>query len=143
MLQEVPDVLVLIGPRFEETAVFSLVASLRKQGLTTAMIGVTAGIVCGQSGISICPDASLAQADALVTTKRQTLIIAGGIKSASAFLTDPRTRRLIHHILDNEGTVLALPRAYRLMVEVGVAEGGRKVEGEETAVVAEYLLDKD
>ena len=133
MLQEVPDVLVLIGPRFEETAVFSLVASLRKQGLTNAMISVTAGMVCGQSGISICPDASLAQADALVTTKRQTLIIAGGIKSASAFLTDPRTQQLIRHVLEMEGTVLALPRAYRLLVEMGGADGVRMVEGE-TAV---------
>ena len=123
ILQEAPDVLVLIGPRFEETAVFSLVASLRQQGLTTAMISATAGMVCGQSGISICPDASLAQADALVSTKRQMLIIAGGIKSASAFLTDPRTQRLIRHVLDMEGTVLALPRAYRLMVEMGVGEG--------------------
>jgi len=130
MLQEVPDVLVLIGPRFEETAVFSLVASLRKQGLTNAMISVTAGMVCGQSGISICPDASLAQVGTLVSTNCQTLIIAGGIKSASAFLTDPRTQRLIHHVLDNEGTVLALPRAYRLLVEMGGADGVRRVEGD-------------
>lgn len=138
MLQEVPDVLVLIGPRFEETAVFSLVASLRKQGLTNAMISVTAEMVCGQSGISICPDASLAQADALVTTKRQTLIIAGGRESASAFLIDPRTQRLIRHVLEMGGTVRALPHAYRLLVEMGLGDGVDVVG--ETAVLAEYQL---
>ena len=141
MSQTVPDVLVLIGPRFEETAVFSLVASLRQQGLTTAMISATAGMVCGQSGISICPDASLAQADALVTTKQPVLIIAGGMESASAFLTDPRTQQLIRHVLGMGGRVFAFPRAYTLLVEMGVADGVDVVG--ETAVLADYLLRRD
>ena len=140
----VPDVLILIAPRFDEKAVVYCLSELRKQGLAVVLVSVTSSMVDSARGLTLRPDKSLADTNELASAKRQLLILAGGAECAAAILSDPRSHQLVQRILQTDGAVAAMSQTYELALETGMdlSERFLRQGGMETAVFVQQLIDR-
>lgn len=115
-----PNVLILLAPRFEEVGALLCTSELRGRGFNVALLGLGAGPVESACGITLWPDATLAEWETLLSETPQLLVLAGGTSSAALALADPRTHRLIGQVLAGGGHVAALLESERLFHESGL-----------------------
>ncbi len=99
-------VLILLADRFNELFAINTTVRLRSADIQVVLVGLTAGLLHGQQGITIRPDLSLSQ---LLLQEAhpagQLLILCGDQECVSTLLVDPRVHQLISSVLDAGGQV--------------------------------------
>jgi putative intracellular protease/amidase len=92
-LSPINRVFILSAPGFEEASTIYCLERMRRASLHVLLVSLSAGLVTGQHGITVCPDLTLDQIDLNEPVKL--VIIAGGRQCASSLLADPRIHRLL------------------------------------------------
>lgn len=101
--------LVLVADGFDEQTAIYCVRALRDAGIAVALVGLPAGLVTGNRGISVQPDLSLDELPLDVSSAL--VVIPGGRRSAAALLTDPRVHDLVEATAASSGKVAVLGTA--------------------------------
>lgn len=114
-----PDILLLLAPRFDEVGALCCVSAMRSRGLGVTVMGMSPSTVQSACGLVLVPDATLAEGETLLAATPQLLVLAGAEPSTALALADPRTHRLITHILAGGGHVAALLDSDHLFLESG------------------------
>lgn len=115
-----PEALILLAARFDETAVIYCLSELRRQGAAVTLISVFPGLVSSACGVTLRPDRSLSQCGKLKADNLQLLVLAGGAECAAAVLSDPRAHQLARRVLAGGGYVAAMSHTYGLMLDTGL-----------------------
>lgn len=101
--------LVLVADGFNEQTAICCVRALRDAGIAVALVGLPAGLVTGNRGITLHPDLSLDELPLDVASAL--VVIPGGRRSATALLTDPRVHHLVEATAASGGKVAVLGTA--------------------------------
>lgn len=133
-----------IGPSFNEEDVLDCLRELNQRQLSIILVGPTSGPVTGHYGMQVNSDISLAYALKLLVDRHCILIIAGGPKSAAAFLTDPRTYEFANKLMMCGGIIALMNRVEAIAIETDLLQIGnpRMVSQAETdiATFVQYLI---
>lgn len=122
-------VYVLLAPGFEEADVSTVTRTLRRAGLSVAVVGLTAGPVRGAYGLSVAPDWTLSEVE---TEQPRAIVLPGAIQAARQLNADPRVHILLRRVADAGGYVMAFDTAYTVLHNAGLLANG-EASGKETA----------
>ncbi|MCA9994325.1 MAG: DJ-1/PfpI family protein [Anaerolineales bacterium] len=142
----VPGFFILVAPYFDEVAVVTCLAEVRRAGFTAVLVGTTSNALNGRCGIRFHPDKSLTEISEQPPEAKQVVMIAGGAESAAVVLADPRVHQLMQQVLHHEGYVVGLQGTQQLLIESGLllfedsCHWLQQEEEEETAVFAQQLI---
>jgi 4-methyl-5(b-hydroxyethyl)-thiazole monophosphate biosynthesis len=114
-------IFVLVARGFEEIDVSTVTRTLRRSGLSVAVVGLTAGPVQGAYGLSLAPDRALSEAAMQVP---KAVVLPGGVQGTRRFTADPRVHRLLRRVIERRGYVLAIDTAYTVLRSAGVLDPG-------------------
>ncbi|HMQ50992.1 MAG TPA: DJ-1/PfpI family protein [Anaerolineae bacterium] len=116
-------VLILIADGFEETETITWLSLVRQAGLCIKSVGLTRGLVNGAHGISLKPDLALGELEPwLNTTAIRAVILPGGEASLARLEADPRTHKLLHRVIEQEGQIVTGPDCMP-MIQAAVRRG--------------------
>lgn len=113
------QIFILVASGFEETDVSTITRTLRRSGLPVAVVGLTAGPIQGNYGLSLEPDLLLSETS---DTLPQAVVLPGGVQSARQLCTDPRVHALLHQVLAQGGHIMALDAAYTVLRSAGMLD---------------------
>jgi putative intracellular protease/amidase len=119
-------VLVLVAPGFEEADVSTVTRTLRRSGLSVAVVGLTAGPVRGAYGLSLVPDLTLSEVD---IERPRAVVLPGGVQGSRRFNADPRVHLLLRQVAGQGGYVLAIDTAYTVLCSAGALGRGEAGPG--------------
>lgn len=111
-------VLLLVANQFDEIEVVRYTVKLRQAGVPVEIVGLSSGLVRGQSGLFLMPDQSLA----CVNPTIRMLILAGGKSCGALLLSDPRTKALITQTIEQNGTVVLLQGVLPFLHDAGLIQ---------------------
>jgi len=117
------QIFILVAPGFEETEVSTVTCTLRRAGLPVALVGLTAGPIRGNYGLSLEPDLLLNEAG--VETP-QAVVLPGGLQGARRLNADPRVHNLLREAAFQGGYVMALDAAYMVLRSAGILERAKE-----------------
>jgi putative intracellular protease/amidase len=101
--------LVLVADGFDEQTAICCIRAFRDAGIAVALVGLPAGLVTGNRGISLHPDLSLDEVQPDVTSTL--VVIPGGRRSAASLLTDPRVHQIVEATAAGGGKIAVLGTA--------------------------------
>jgi 4-methyl-5(b-hydroxyethyl)-thiazole monophosphate biosynthesis len=113
------QIFILVASGFEETDVSTVTRTLRRSGLPVALVGLTAGSVRGNYGLSLEPDLLLSE---ISTEPPLAVVLPGGLQGARQLNADPRVHALLHEVLSRQGYIMALDAAYMVLRSSGVLD---------------------
>jgi 4-methyl-5(b-hydroxyethyl)-thiazole monophosphate biosynthesis len=111
------QIFILVASGFEETEVSTVTRTLRQAGLPVALVGLTAGPIRGNYGLSLEPDLVLSEVG-METPKA--VVLPGGLQGARQLNADPRVHILLRKVILREGYVMALDAAYMVLRSAGM-----------------------
>ena len=115
------EVFVLVAPGFEEADVSTVTRTLRRTGVSVAVVGLTASPVPGAYGLSLAPDWALSEVE---TEQPKAVILPGSIQAARKLNADPRVHVLLRRVTDGGGYVMAIDTAYAVLRSAGLLSNG-------------------
>ena len=115
------EVFVLLAPGFEEADVSTVTRTLRRSGLSVAVVGLTASPVPGAYGLSLAPDWALSEVE---TELPQAVVLPGAIQAARKLNADPRVHILLRRVANGGGYVVAFDTAYAVLRSAGLLPNG-------------------
>lgn len=101
--------LVLVADGFDEQTAICCVRAFRDAGIAVSLVGLGAGLVTGNRGISLHPDLSLDEVQPDVASTL--VVIPGGRRSTASLLTDPRAHHLVEATAAGGGRIAVLGTA--------------------------------
>jgi putative intracellular protease/amidase len=110
-------VFVLLAPGFEETVVSIATRTLRRQGISVALVGLAAGPVRGAYGLSFVPDKALSEVERRYP---QAVVLPGGLQATRHLCADPRSPAMVRQVLDHGGYILVMDTAYIVLQKMGL-----------------------
>ena len=119
-------VFVLVAPGFEEADVSTVTRTLRRVGLSVAVVGLTAGPVRGAYGLSLVPDLTLSEVE---VERPHAVVLPGGVQGTRRFNADPRVHKLLRRAVGQGGYVLAIDTAYTVLCSAGAVGRGEPGPG--------------
>jgi 4-methyl-5(b-hydroxyethyl)-thiazole monophosphate biosynthesis len=114
-------VFVLLAPGFEEADVFTVTRTLRRSGLSVAVVSLTASPVRGAYGLSLAPDWALSEVE---SEQPQAVVLPGAIQATRKLNADPRVHILLRRVADRGGYVMAFDTAYTVLRSAGLLANG-------------------
>ncbi|MFC2046155.1 DJ-1/PfpI family protein [Chloroflexota bacterium] len=124
------QVFVLLAPGFEEADVSTVTRTLRRSGLSVAVVGLTGSPVRGAYGLSLAPDWALSEVE---TELPQAVVLPGAIQATRKLNADPRVHILLRRVADRGGYVIAFDTAYTVLRNAGLLANGGAGSGSATA----------
>ncbi len=112
-------ILILVARGSEETDVSTIARTLRRSGLSVAVVGLQAGPVRGAYGLSLAPDLLLSEVEGELP---RAAILPGGTQAARCLEADPRVHNLLRRIVQEDGYVLAIDTAYTVLYAAGILD---------------------
>jgi 4-methyl-5(b-hydroxyethyl)-thiazole monophosphate biosynthesis len=112
-------VLVLIARGAEEADVSTMTRTLRRSGVSVAVAGLQAGPVRGAYGLSLVPDLALSEVEREMP---RAAILPGGVQATRRLNADPRVHKLLRHVVEQGGYVVAIDTAYTVLHAAGILE---------------------
>jgi 4-methyl-5(b-hydroxyethyl)-thiazole monophosphate biosynthesis len=123
------QVYVLLAPGFEEADVSTVTRTLRRSGLSVAVVGLTASPVRGAYGLSLAPDWALSEVE---MDQPQAVVLPGAIQATRHLNADPRIHILLRRVADAGGYVMAFDTAYTVLRSARLLSNG-EASGQATA----------
>lgn len=136
--------LVLVSPGFEEESTIRCMTKIRKSGVATKLVGLTAGLLVGAHGLTVRCDVTLADLES--QKGYQLIVLPGSAQGNRSFLADPRAIRLFDNTAKDGGWIAVMNRAETLFMQAGLFDmlGDNSVifqSGQETDVFVEKLVN--
>ncbi len=108
--------MVLIADGFEEAKTVALLSLMRQAGLCIKCVGLVSGLITGARGLSIRPDMTLADLEALEPTiPIMAVILPEGKPSLARLEADPRVHRLLKQVMAKQGFVITSREGLRVV----------------------------
>jgi 4-methyl-5(b-hydroxyethyl)-thiazole monophosphate biosynthesis len=123
-------VYVMVAPGFEEEDVSTVTRSLRRSGLSVAVVGLAAGPVRGAYGLSLASDRTLSEVE---TESPRAVVLPGGTRASRHLSAEPRVHHLLRRVVARDGYVVAIESAYTVLRSAGVLPGERARPGNGSA----------
>jgi len=117
------EVFVLLAPGFEEADVSTVTRTLRQSGLPVAVVGLTAGPIRGNYGLSLAPDMPFSEVEA---ASPKAVVLPGGVQGAKRLNAEPRVHALLRQVVSRGGYVVALDAAYTVLRSAGLLDKAGK-----------------
>ena len=117
-------VYILLAPGFEEAEALVPADLLRRAGLETKLIGLTAAPVPGGQGIQVVPDGSLDQVD---LDRADMIVLPGGSLGVKNLGAEPGVEALVRQAAQRGIWVAAICAAPTLLAQWGLLHGKRAV----------------
>lgn len=114
------QIFVLLAPGFEEADVVRVTRTLRRAGLAVVLVGLAAGPVRGEYGLSLAPDRTLCEVEA---DAPQAVVLPRGRWGTRQLRADPRVHALLRRVVGRGGYVVALDPAYGPLPGAGSPKG--------------------
>ena len=111
-------VFILLASGFEEASTVSCLEQMRQASLPVSLVALSAGLVTGWHGLSVCPDLTLDQVN--VNEPCKMVVLPGGQMCATILLTDPRVHRLLNALIAQGGVVGVLKTAVPVITQSGL-----------------------
>ncbi len=111
---------VFFAPGFEEIEALATVDVLRRAGLETRTIGVTAGKITGAHGITVCTDAVIAQVS---EDDPEAVVLPGGMPGTLNLEKCPEVCRMTRRAYENGRIVAAICAAPSVLGHLGILQG--------------------
>lgn len=113
-----PSTCILLAHGFDAELVTRWVVLGRSQAHPVKLVGMLAGALRSDHGISLNPDCTLEDMDA---ARVAYLLLPGGVRYLQSLFRDPRVLRLASAVRADGGLVLAPRRAAARFADAGVA----------------------
>lgn len=117
-------VYILLAPGFEEAEALVPADLLRRAGLETKLIGLTAAPVPGGQGMQVVPDGTLDQVD---LDRADMIVLPGGSLGVKNLGADPAVEALVRQAAQRGIWVAAICAAPTLLARWGLLHGKRAV----------------
>lgn len=117
-------VYILLAPGFEEAEALVPADLLRRAGLETKLIGLTAAPVPGGQGMQVVPDGTLDQVD---LDRADMIVLPGGSLGVKNLGADPAVEALVRQAAQRGIWVAAICAAPTLLAQWGLLHGKRAV----------------
>ena len=111
---------VFLAPGFEEIEALATVDVLRRAGLETRTIGVTAGEITGAHGITVRTDAVIAQVS---EENPDAVVLPGGMPGTLNLEKCPEVCRMVQRAYKNGRIVAAICAAPSVLGHLGILQG--------------------
>jgi 4-methyl-5(b-hydroxyethyl)-thiazole monophosphate biosynthesis len=113
-------VLVPLAEGFEETEAVALIDVLRRADLNVVTAGLQPGPVTGSHGITVVPDATLAEVD---LAEVDALVLPGGMPGTTHLMEDECILGLARRLAEERRPVAAICAAPRVLATAGLIDG--------------------
>lgn len=110
-------ILILVARGSEEADVSTIARTLRRSGLSAAVVGLQSGPVRGAYGLSLAPDLTLSEVE---REQPQAAILPGGVQATRLFEADPRVHNLLRRTVEQDGYLMAIDTAYTALHAAGI-----------------------
>ena len=117
-------VYILLAPGFEEAEALVPADLLRRAGLETKLIGLTAAPVPGGQGMQVVPDGTLDQVD---LDRADMIVLPGGSLGVKNLGAEPAVEALVRQAAQRGIWVAAICAAPTLLAQWGLLHGKRAV----------------
>lgn len=117
-------VYILLAPGFEEAEALVPADLLRRAGLETKLVGLTAAPVPGGQGMQVVPDGTLDQVD---LDRADMIVLPGGSLGVKNLGADPAVEALVRQAAQRGIWVAAICAAPTLLAQWGLLHGKRAV----------------
>ena len=117
-------VYILLAPGFEEAEALVPADLLRRAGLETKLIGLTAAPVPGGQGMQVVPDGTLDQVD---LDRADMIVLPGGSLGVKNLGAEPAVEALVRRAAQRGIWVAAICAAPTLLAQWGLLHGKRAV----------------
>ena len=117
-------VYILLAPGFEEAEALVPADLLRRAGLETKLIGLTAAPVPGGQGMQVVPDGTLDQVD---LDRADMIVLPGGSLGVKNLGAEPAVETLVRQAAQRGIWVAAICAAPTLLAQWGLLHGKRAV----------------
>lgn len=117
-------VYILLAPGFEEAEALVPADLLRRAGLETKLIGLTAAPVPGGQGMQVVPDGTLDQVD---LDRADMIVLPGGSLGVKNLGAEPAVEALVRQAVQRGIWVAAICAAPTLLAQWGLLHGKRAV----------------
>lgn len=117
-------VYILLAPGFEEAEALVPADLLRRAGLETKLIGLTAAPVPGGQGMQVVPDSTLDQVD---LDRAGMIVLPGGSLGVKNLGAEPAVEALVRQAVQRGIWVAAICAAPTLLAQWGLLHGKRAV----------------
>ena len=117
-------VYILLAPGFEEAEALVPADLLRRAGLETKLIGLTAAPVSGGQGMQVVPDGTLDQVD---LDRADMIVLPGGSLGVKNLGAEPAVEALVRQAAQRGIWVAAICAAPTLLAQWGLLHGKRAV----------------
>jgi 4-methyl-5(b-hydroxyethyl)-thiazole monophosphate biosynthesis len=116
-------VLVILAEGFEEIEAVTPIDVLRRAGAEVTAAGLGEGPVRGSRGITLVPDASLAEVE---DVDFDLVVLPGGMPGATNLRDDPRVKRVLSRTLNRDRSVAAICASPAVVLSAHGFLAGRK-----------------
>lgn len=106
----------------EEIEFVAIVDILRRAGIEAVMASLDGVPVTGRSGITIAPDANLAD---LMEQSWDMVVLPGGLPNAYLLRDDPNVKRLVQRLRDERKSIAAICAAPTALAAFGITDNRR------------------
>ena len=117
-------VYILLAPGFEEAEALAPADLLRRAGIETKLVGLTAAPVPGGQGIQVAPDLPLDQVD---LDRADMIVLPGGSLGVKNLGAEPAVEALVRQAAQRGIWVAAICAAPTLLAQWGLLHGKRAV----------------
>lgn len=111
------QILILLAAGFDELETVYSLKRFRESSLPVTLIGLSAGLIKGNNGLIIHPDASFDQIPSKPLSKL--IVIPGSKMCTTSLMSDPRVHRLLNAHLEADHYVAVLTEAESILAQVG------------------------
>lgn len=112
--------IILITSGFDDESTIIVLKRLRGAAQATALVGLTAGLITGASGLSVRADCSLEELE--IENGPRLLVVPGPTACTGRLLADPRMHTLWRAVAANDGRIAVLRSAEPAFVHGGLGE---------------------